>query len=105
MLRNKSGQIINPSTSEKQDDIIAAVSGNLKDYILQEADDYTTTNVNYLGKIKSDGTWLIVKIDSTGNFDTLRYANVSNNGTLSTYALAWAARTTATYGYLNTLTI
>lgn len=80
-------------------------TNTLKDYILQEPDDYTTTNVTYLGKMKTNGTWLITKIDSTGNFDTFRYANVSNNPTLTTYALAWAGRVAATYGYLNTLTI
>lgn len=80
-------------------------TGTLKDYILQEPDDYTTTNVTYLGKMKTDGTWLITKIDSTGNFDTFRYANVSNNATRTTYALAWTNRVTLTYGYLNTLTI
>jgi hypothetical protein len=83
---------------------IATATGGVAAYILQEPDDYTTTNVTYLGKMKTDGTYLIVKIDETGNFPTFRYANVSNNATLTTYALAWAARTTATYNYLNVLT-
>lgn len=125
-VRNVAGAQINPATEEKQTAIVDAIEAipatdvstlakeakqekTLKDYILQEPDNYTTTNVTYLGKVKADGvangTWLIVKIDSTGNFPTFRYANISNNPTLTTYALAWAARTTATYNYINLLTI
>jgi uncharacterized protein (DUF302 family) len=73
-------------------------------YKTQALDDYTTTNVTYVCKMKADGTWLFTKIDETGNFPTFTYANVSNNATLTDYATAYAARTTATYGLLNTLT-
>lgn len=76
----------------------------LQEYKPQETDDYTTTSVTYVGMMKSDGTWLIKKLDETGNFLTIRFANVSNNGTLTSYSTAWSARTTATYNYLNVLT-
>ena len=73
-------------------------------YKTQAIDDYTTASVTYICKMKADGTWLFTKIDETGNFPTFTYANVSNNATMTTYDLAYADRTTLTYGLLNTLT-
>lgn len=60
-------------------------------------DDYTTTNVTYIGQEDKDGTWRLIKIDETGNFPVFTYASVSNNATLTTYTLAWTGRVTATY--------
>ena len=61
-------------------------------------DDYTTTNVTYVGKEKPDGTYWLMKIDETGNFPVYTHASITNNPTLTTYSLAWTGRTTATYG-------
>lgn len=97
-LKNILGNIINPATEESQ-------LNTLQQYQCQELDDYTTTNVSYVGLIKKDGTWLIKKLDETGNFLTVRYSNISNNATRTTYALAWANRVTLTYDYINVLTI
>ena len=47
--------------------------------------------------MKSDGTWLFIKIDEMENYPTFRYANVSNNAGL-TYATAFTDRVTLTYG-------
>jgi hypothetical protein len=55
--------------------------------------------------MKADGTWLFLKLDETGSFLTITYANISNNPALTDYATAYAARTTATYGLLNTVTL
>jgi len=56
----------------------------------------------YLGKTKSDGTWLLQKYNSsTGE---MRYANISNNTLITTYSAAWSGRTTLTYGLFHTLT-
>lgn len=77
----------------------------LASYKTQAIDDYTTTSVTYFCKMKPDGKWLFMKIDETGNFPTFTYANVSNNPTLTDYATAFAARTTATYESLNNLTL
>jgi hypothetical protein len=60
-------------------------------------DDYTTTSVTYIGQETTAGVWKMVKIDETGNFPVFTYASVSNNATLTTYALAWAGRVTAVY--------
>ena len=62
-----------------------------------DIDDYTTSNVTYIGKEKSDGTWWIVKIDETGDYAVKGHATVTNNPTLTTYTLAWTDRVTATY--------
>jgi hypothetical protein len=56
----------------------------------------------YLGKAKSDGTWLIQRFNSsTGE---MRYANLSNNAGVTTYASAWSGRAGLTYGLFQTLT-
>lgn len=62
-----------------------------------DVDDYTTTNVTYVGLETKAGTWMIKKLDETGNFLTINYASVTNNALLTDYTTAWAARTTATY--------
>jgi hypothetical protein len=56
----------------------------------------------YLGKAKSDGTWLVQKY--TGSTGEMRYANLSNNAGVTTYATAWTNKTTLTYGLFQTLT-
>lgn len=65
-------------------------------------DDYTTSNVTYIGQEDKTGTWRMIKIDETGNFPVFTYATLVNNVTLSDYATAWAARTTATYNIYET---
>lgn len=56
----------------------------------------------YLGKVKFDGTWLLQKFSSaTGE---MRYANVSNNAGVTTYASAWSGKAGLTYGLFQTLT-
>ena len=88
------------------EETLQAVATNpLAKYVTQAIDDYSTASTTYFCKMKSDGTWLFMKIDETGNFPTFTFANVSNNATKTTYALAWADRVTLTYNYLNILTI
>ena len=76
-------------------------STDLKTYILNDFEVASST-LTYLGKEKNNGTWLVVSIDSsTGQF---RFANVSNNSSLTTYTTAYAARATLTYDILENLT-
>lgn len=91
--------VYNPTTSAI--DRMTQPSGDSK-YATNHLDDYTTTNVTYIGQEDKDGAWKIIKIDETGNFPVFTFASVSNNPTLTTYALAWAARTTATYNVYST---
>ena len=99
------------ATSTKQDDIITelqhvetdveavvtALGTKADEWVANDVDDYTTTSVTYVGKEKKDGTWWMMKLDETGTFLTINHASVTNNPTLTSYTLAWAARTTATY--------
>jgi len=70
-------------------------------YILQDVDEASST-LTYLGKLKNDGKWLIVKIDSTSGA-TFRFANESNNSSYSDYSTAFTNRTTLTYELLEEL--
>lgn len=56
-----------------------------------------SATVTYVGKEKADGTWLLMKIDTTTG-TVIRYASQANNALVTDYASAWAARATLTYG-------
>lgn len=67
-------------------------SGVFSPYALNDFEDGTTL---YLGKVKADGTWLLQRyVQSTGS---MRYANLSNNAGVTTYASAWTNRLTLSY--------
>jgi hypothetical protein len=64
--------------------------------------DYASGNPLYVGKVKSDGTWLVQRYNTaTGE---MRYANLSNNAGVTTYTSAWSGRVGLVYGLFNTLT-
>jgi len=71
-------------------------------YQSNAVDDYTTTDVTYVGLEDKYGKWVIKKIDETGNFPLVSYATIINNPTLTTYTLAWAGRVAATYNDYST---
>lgn len=68
---------------------------------------YQTNNLDdgatiYVGKSKSNGTWLVEKfVQSTG---VKTYANLSNNGSITTYSDAWTNRATLVYGRFDEIT-
>ena len=67
-------------------------------YLLNDFEDATPL---YLGKSKSDGTWLVQRYNSgTGE---MRYANLSNNAGL-VYATAWSGKASLSYALFQTLT-
>ena len=85
------------ATSAKQDDIITELRKKKDDWVLNGGpDDTSTANVTYFGYEKKDGTWWIKKLDESSGL-VWSHASITNNPTLTTYTLAWAARTTATY--------
>lgn len=56
----------------------------------------------YVGKSKSNGTWLIEKfVEATG---IKSYANLSNNGSVTTYSDAWTNRATLTFNRFDEIT-
>lgn len=77
----------------------SVAGGGLESYAVNDFDDGDPL---YVGKAKSDGTWLVQRYATAT--DTLRYANVSNNAGYATYASAWAARTSLAYGTFQELT-
>jgi hypothetical protein len=57
-----------------------------------------SATITYVGKEKGDGSWLLMKID-TSSGTVIRYASIVNNATVTSYAAAWTARaTTNVYG-------
>jgi hypothetical protein len=78
----------------------AGGGGSLLDpYSLNDLDG---TDPLYIGKATSSGTWLVQRYGTAAG--TMRYANLSNNPSYASYASAWAARATLTYGLFQTLT-
>lgn len=68
---------------------------------------YQTNNLEdseplYVGKSKSNGTWLVEKfVNATG---AKTYANLSNNSGVATYSDAWTNRATLTYNRFDEIT-
>lgn len=85
-----------------------AIGDVLGSYATQDVDEFTTGNGGYyIGKLKPDGKWLLLKVTKTSATEDdyeIDYANVSNNGGYSTYAIAWANRTVISYTNLDNLT-
>jgi hypothetical protein len=72
-------------------------------YQVNEVDD-AGGGITYVGKAKTDGTWLIEKLTEASGDLTKVYANESNNSGVSTFTDAWTDRATLTYGQIQTLT-
>lgn len=67
-------------------------------YGVNNVDDYTATNITYIGREDKNGKWWIVKMDETGSFPILGHATKINNNGYTTYDEAWNARTDLIYG-------
>jgi hypothetical protein len=76
-----------------------ASGGGIDSYVLN---DYASGTTLYIGKVKSEGTWLLQRYNTTTG--EMRYANLSNNVGVATYTSAWSGRTGLVYGLFNTLT-
>ncbi len=79
-------------------DIVPVQMGGLSGYALNDLQDGEPM---FIGKVKSDATWLIQKF--TGGA-VMSYANLSNNPGVYAYADAWTSRATLNYGAFETLT-
>lgn len=63
--------------------------------------DQSTATTTYIGTEDKDGAYLIKKID-TSSGTVFTYASIALNPSVTTYAIAWAARaTTLVYGTFN----
>ena len=76
-----------------------AGGGGTVDYLLN---DYASGTPLYVGKVKADGTWLVQRYNTTTG--EMRYANLSNNAGVNTYASAWGGKSGLTYDLFQTLT-
>lgn len=65
-------------------------------YATSDIDEASAT-VTYIGKMDADGAWMVMKIDSSSG-TAFTYATELNNATVTSYADAWTARATLTYG-------
>lgn len=79
------------TASGKLIQVVADVAG----YVTNDLEEATATQT-YIGKERADGAWMVVSMDTSSGV-VLRYATVTNNATVATYAAAWAARATLTY--------
>lgn len=94
-----SAKVLLTPIADRLNQLRASMLGALSYYAINDFADGETL---YVGKAKSDGTWLVQRYATAT--DTLRYANVSNNAEHATYAAAWAARVSLTYATFQTLT-
>jgi signal recognition particle receptor subunit beta len=85
-------------------DGIDAVAVSIDGSILSGSTTFSTNNieeasatVTYIGAENSDGKWYVKKIDTTTGV-AFGHATITNNAAVATYAAAWAARVTLTYG-------
>jgi len=74
----------------------------LANYQVNDVDE-ATSKITYVGKQRTDGEWVLQKIDETTG-TVIRYANVSNNVLVTSYADAWTSRLTLTYSLSGDLT-
>jgi hypothetical protein len=82
---------------------LVSSSSTFSDYKTNDLDTAGTTQ--YVGQaIPNTDSWLITKIVTTVDDYALTYANISNNATKTTYALAWTDRATLTYAQIKDLT-
>lgn len=74
-------------------------ANDLTDFMAHDVDEPSST-LTYVGKVRKDGTWVIMKID-TASGTAIRYAGSKNNSSYSDYASAWNDRDSLTYGLVN----
>lgn len=79
--------------------VVIVAKETIEGFFTNDIDDYSETNIMYIGKEKEDGTWLILKIDMNSG-TVIRGATETNNAAYTTYSDAWSNRLSLTYGYL-----
>lgn len=108
-LQSQTKQLANCLTDVKEavESLSFSSSNVLASYKTNDIDEITTGNGTfYIGKMRPDGKWLIERVEKTSaseeDYDT-QFANLSNNGTQTTYTSAWSNRLTLTYEKLSSL--
>jgi hypothetical protein len=82
--------------------VVIDLGDKINTFDLYQLNDLVDAATSYFGLSDKDGKWLVKKfIDAAG---TMRYANESNNPTVTDYSTAWTNRATLNYGLFGDLT-
>lgn len=82
--------------------VVIDLGDKINTFDLYQLNDLEDAATAYFGLSDKDGKWLIKRFIDIGG--TMRYANESNNPTVTTYSTAWTGRVTLNYGLFGTLT-
>ena len=91
------GEVVSPTNPLP----VSSASKIKSEYIVQDV--IESGNITYVGKETNSGAWLFVEIDTTTN-TVIRYANISNNPTETTYTAALSNKDSLVYALLEDLT-
>lgn len=82
--------------------VVIDLGDKINTFDLYQLNDLEDAATSYFGLSDKDGKWLLKKfVDSAG---TMRYANESNNPTVTDYSTAWTNRATLNYNLFGDLT-
>lgn len=82
--------------------VVIDLGDKINTFDLYQLNDLEDAATSYFGLSDKDGKWLLKKfVDSAG---TMRYANESNNPTVTDYSTAWTNRATLNYSLFGDLT-
>lgn len=63
-------------------------------------------STSYVGMAKPDGdVWLVQRVVDTAGDLEIRWANISNNASRTTFTLAWTNRATLTYNLIDDVVV
>ena len=82
--------------------VVIDLGDKIHTFDLYQLNDMQDGITAYFGLSDTSGKWLVKRfVDATG---AMRYANLSNNPTVTTYSTSWTNRATLVYGLFNDLT-
>lgn len=82
--------------------VVIDLGDKINTFDLYQLNDLEDAATAYFGLSDKDGKWLLKKfVDAAG---TMRYANESNNPTITDYSTAWTNRATLNYNLFGDLT-
>lgn len=84
---------------------ISGVNDMFYEYAVNDVDD-AGSGITYICMSKSNAsTWLVKKVTEVSNDIDIKYANISNNPSVTTYTQAYTARATLTYSDIGDIII
>lgn len=99
---NKMAMDVNLLGGSVGSSVVIDLGDKINTFDLYQLNDLEDAATSYFGLSDKDGKWLLKKfVDSAG---TMRYANESNNPTVTDYSTAWTNRATLNYNLFGDLT-